>query len=494
MKKNNLRLEDLEKIDFSKLSYEEKIKTEALIKELYNRRLKYPILDFQPQEHQQDVINAVAVRRTKASFKPLYKYILLIGWNWAAKTSTGCYIDILLALWKTWQKYWLPYIWSARQLLIVTKTSDSIRTNLEPYFIWTNSVTDVLKIPDQEIAKIKRDPSTQALKSIKLKNGNEILFRTYDAWQARLEGSNPDFIHLDELPEREDIFIELLRGTRGENSQMLLTFTPTKFNPAVHNYFYWQNSELVKERSYIREVDSLANKYADHTWLEWLSTEEQKIRRYWQFVPPTWLVYKEFNRNQNVIEWIDPKELWPNTRFFWALDFWVNHPLAFLFIAVDEDWHIYVFDIIYEKWLLLSDLNTKVRDILSEYWITLEYIVADTADARARLELKEIWLHTIPADKFSKGENNLSNRRAWIFKINWLLKDWFLIISDRCKALIREFEIHAYKWNWSEEVEKTNDDALDALRYFVFWYTKPSIKKDYRKRIRNKTKVKANRY
>lgn len=99
---------------------------------------------------------------------------------------------------------------------------------------------DDIKLPKEEIAKggIKRDGSTQTLKQITLKNGNKIMFRTYDAGAARLEGSSPDFVHLDELPEREDIFIELLRGTRKIKSQMLLSFTPTKFNPAVHDYFY----------------------------------------------------------------------------------------------------------------------------------------------------------------------------------------------------------------------------------------------------------------
>ena len=113
------------------------------------------------------------------------------------------------------------------------------------------------------------------------------MFRTYDAGQARLEGSSPDFVHLDELPEKPEIFIELLRGTRKVNSQMLLSFTPTKFNPAVHDYFYGQESTAVSDKTFIREVDSLENTHADHTWLEGLSEEERKIRRYGMFIPPT---------------------------------------------------------------------------------------------------------------------------------------------------------------------------------------------------------------
>jgi len=486
-------LKDLQNIDLETLHVKERVKIQVLIKELKERKFYYPLLDFKPQLHQEEVLNAVWLRK---DWLPTYKYIMFIWWNGSGKTISSCYIDILLALGKEGcEKYSLPYIGESKQTLVVTKTSDSVKTNLEPYFLWTDSLGDDIKIPPSEIKKVKRDGSTQTLKEITLKNGNKIMFRTYDAWQARLEGSNPDFIHLDELPERSDIFVELLRWTRGQNTQMLLSFTPTKFNPAVHDYFYWQASDNVKSKTFIREVDSLENKFADHTWLEGLSEEEQKIRRYWMFIPPTWLVYNEFNRNNNLVDYISPRDLGAWTKYYGALDFGVNHPMAFLVIAVDADWHIYVFDMIYQKNMTLWELSSTVKSIISEHWISLEYIVADTADARARLELKENhWMDTVPADKWSKGENNLSNRRAWIFKINELFKNAMLMISDRCMDLIKELEVHAYKWNGSEEVIKTNDDALDALRYFIFSYKPQRESVKLKRRLKKINKKEINRY
>ena len=100
---------------------------------------------------------------------------------------------------------------------------------------------------------------------------------------------------------------------------------------------------------------------------------------------------------------------------------------------------------IYQEKLLLKDLVNLISERKNKRWFEFEYIVADSADARARLELKELWLNTIPADKFSKWETNLSNRRAWIFKINWLFDSSKLFISDNCSSLIREIETHAYK-------------------------------------------------
>ncbi len=291
-----LSLDDLEKINLEELDYGKRMRVMEIIANLKERKLNYPILDFKPQTKQEEIVQATGAFTKKGI--PVYKYIMFIWGNWSGKTINSVYIDILKALWRDGEKYWLPYIGEARQILVVTKTSDSIKTNLEPYFLGTGTMDDKIKLPKTEIQKVSRDPSSWAMKELLLKNWCKILFRTYDAWQARLEWSSPDFIHLDELPEREDIFIELLRGTRKENSQMLMSFTPTKFNAAVYNYFYWQESSEVIERTFIRQIDSFENKYADHTWLLWLTEEEIKIRRFWMFVPPTGLVYNKFLREQ----------------------------------------------------------------------------------------------------------------------------------------------------------------------------------------------------
>lgn len=486
-----LTYEQLMKIDLEQLSLEKRLRVQELTKELKERRLHYPIMDYVTMEHQQELVDAVSKRQKHKPKLPFYKFIMLIGWNGSGKTCGSVYINILMALGKSWEKYWLPYIGEAKQILVVTKTSDIIKTNLEPYFLWKNDLDDVIKIPKAEIEKVKRDWSTQALKEIILKNGTVILFRTYDAWQSRLEGSSPDFVHLDELPEREDIFLELLRGTRKQNSQMLLSFTPTKFNPAVFNYFYGQESDAVRDKTFIREVDSLENTHVDHTWLEWLSDEERKIRRFGKFVPPSWLVYNSFNRSNNLVKYISPRELWQWVKYYAWLDFGTSHPMAFVLIAIDTDWHIYVFDMIYQKSLLLWDLAEMIRSKIKEYWISLEYIVADTADKRARLELEKVHnIHTQPADKWSKWETNMSNRRAGIFKINELFEKWELIISDKCMKLVQELEVHAYKGNGTEDVIKENDDAIDALRYFIFSQKKQDNTNNYKKQIKKINKKK----
>jgi len=101
----------------------------------------------------------------------------------------------------------------------------------------------------------------------------------------------------------------------------------------------------------------------------------------------------------------------------------VKHPMAFAFIAVDEDNNIYVFDLIYGSGILIKDLVKAVLEKKNQHRIDFEYIVADAAGARERAEMKDCGINTMPADKWSKGENQTSNRRAGIMKVNQMLAD-----------------------------------------------------------------------
>ena len=473
-------LDALSDIDLDKLSLDERFRVQELIKELRERKTDFPIVDFELQEHQQAIEDAIAKRNP--DWTPFYKFVVMIWGNGWGKTIVWAYITSEKALGKVGvEKYWLRDLGHAIKCKIVTSTGNQIVENLEPYLLWTDvddgwvDVYDLLKIPQCEI-KGKPRKEKDVLKNIKLKSGAKIMFWTYDQWQARLQWGSPDFTWLDEVPERWSDFRELIRWTRNPMAQFLITFTPTNYNQKIYNWIFdnddgSKDAEYGSGRKFVTQVDSLKNKKWDHSWMKWLSDEELQIVRFWKFVPPTWLVYKSFSRPQNVMEYFHPRELWNDLRFYWALDFGVKHPMAFLFIAVDSDNHVYIFDMIYESNLLLKDLMTKVDEKKKDYWIDFEWIVADSQDARSRTELKELWMRTIKSNKRSKWENQMSNRKAWIMKINQMLNLWEIIVSDKCQALISEFEIHHYAEKGQDgTVVKEDDDALDALRYFIFNY------------------------
>lgn len=454
------------------------------IAEIRERKSKYPILDYVNQPYQQEFEDVI--KEKNEDWTPKYKFIIFIGWNWSWKTLSCARLTMLKALWDYTKELNLPFVWRAPTIKIATSTWSQIQENLEPYILWTETPDDIIKFPwyfsKQDlwpyVKKVRKDK--EILKEITLNNGTTIFFGSYDQWQARLQGSSPDFIWLDEIPTRWADFRELIRGTRKNNTQFLMSFTPTNYNRKIYDWIYWG-----EDNKFVRKINSLDNKLADHSWLSWLSEDELRIVRDWDFTPPTWLVYKNFNRDFNVVEYFDPKRLWNWVKFYWAIDFWVKHKTSFLFIGIDSDWHIYVFDSISESGVLLSDLSKEILRKKREYWIDFEWIVADSAWARERLELKELWIYTTKAKK-RKKEWNLSNRKGWILKINQLLSLWKLIISDKCKDLIDEFQTHHYKEKGEDwTVEKEWDDNLDALRYFIFNYHSPSETQNLKKK-RNK--------
>lgn len=64
------------------------------------------------------------------------------------------------------------------------------------------------------------------------------------------------------------------------------------------------------------------------------------------------------------MEHIEPtaQNLGEGVRYYRSIDFGTSHPTAALFIAVDADENVYVFDEIYESNMLLEDLKRKLDE------------------------------------------------------------------------------------------------------------------------------------
>ena len=462
---------------------------------LDQRKKLYWIRNAVLQEHQlylQDALKEKVDKVINKSRKyfPKYRKILYQWWNWSWKTFTWIYLTVKLALWELCYNYWLEYIWARKDIWIVTKSSSNITSTIQPYLLWDYSST---RIPPDAIEKTVMD--NWVLKSILLTNWTRISIRTYDQWFERLMGWSPDFILIDEEPTKKEVWQEILARWRRVECQIVITMTPLSWLTPVYEYFYEQSNEEVKNNCKVILVSSLDNKFADHSWLLWLSEQDRQMRIYWMFTPSTWLVYSSFSRYNNVIEHFHPNELGEWVEYYWAIDFWHTHPTAFLAIAIDLDWNIFIFDMLYKSWLLMKEVYEGIVEIKRRYWIDFNYIVADTAAKQQREELKALWIKTIAADKWSKWESNESNRKAWIFKVNWLLSERKLFISNKCIDLTKEFENHHYKEWWKDwEVEKTQDDALDALRYFIFWYKPHNVTDILKKEFKNKYKTAHNKY
>lgn len=435
---------------------------QLILDEIEARKAKYSIvsttLDRIPQQVR--LLNDMKTR-LEQEFRP--RYFLYYGWNGAGKSFCWAYITVLLALWQTTKKYKLPYIWAKKNIWVLTKSGSNVKTTIEPYLLGEGSGT---RIPPEQIEKVTRDNGI--LKEIKLFNGCSIKILTYDQGRENIQGGTPDFMWLDEEPVNEDVVWEILARTRNKDCEMLVTMTPLSGLTRIYEFFFNAESRNVKNASRVYLVSSLDNPFIDHTWTEGMTEEEYRLRVLGSFESPTWLVYNQFHRGRCVIPHIEPETLWDYVEYYRSIDFGVAHPTGVVFIAKDEDGNIYVWDEVYWSNLGIEEIASKIKS--TSWKREFEWTMRDSAAKREWLELERFGIKCRPADKHSKGENDMSNRKSGILLINQLLKDRKLIISSKCVNLIKEFETHYYKEGGKKdwEVNKTNDDLLDALRYAIF--------------------------
>lgn len=463
-------------VDLNREEAEKELK-ELLLK-LDDRKKNFKILDV-------DIINGTNWRKPIQKQVELFKdfqnrlnvelgkrlrYLLYYGGNGAGKTFIGAYVVALLALWHDWKKYSLPFIWSKKSIWIATKSGNNVKTTIDRYLLGNWSPC---RIPQCEIETINRD--NKILKSIYLKNGCIIYINTYDQGAENLQGWEPDFLWMDEEPVDEDVWTELRFRTRDEACETLITMTPLSGLTPVYEYFFEQSDEDVRSKSKVYHVSSMDNPHTDKTLTKGLNEETYRLRVEGSFENPTWLVYNEFFRSRNTILHFDPRLMsisWWDVRYYRGVDFWTSHPTAVVFLAQDEDDNFYVWDEIKESDMLLSDIVERINK--KSVWFHFEYTIRDSAAKREGMELQKLGIRTVPADKHSKGANDMSNRRTWILLLNEMMSKWKLLISSNCTKLIRELETHYYKEGGKKdgEVNKENDDLLDALRYVIFMVKK----------------------
>lgn len=227
------------------------------------------------------------------------------------------------------------------------------------------------------------------------------------------------------------------------------------------------------------EIDSLREEIPEEAF------DQEILARFTTFVGR---VYKDFDRRYHVIE---PFEIPPTWDIYRGLDIGHNNPTACLFIAVDNDDNWYIFDEHYESRKTIEYHAGRINAKSTNLRVIATYI--DPSASQWVDELARYGVYVTPANKEVRSSTQ-SWVRAGIAKIQEKLRrrpgrkvEWRtepeggepgLFVFKTCRNTIREFE--TYRWkkrppqsaslNEPEEPEKSNDHAMDALRYFAVSY------------------------
>lgn len=272
--------------------------------------------------------------------------------------------------------------------------------------------------------------------------------------------------------------------------------------PAGYNHFHKLFERGTTENDLYKswKFTSYDNPYLDKNWIDSRrkeKTEDAFATEYLaDFKKYYGLVYKEFNREVHVIEPFDIPEGWSIYR---AIDFGSTNPTACLWVAVDSDENIYVFDEHYQTGETI-DYHAGIINARSKRNITATY--GDPSGAQWISEFAQRGIYITPANK-EVGTNFNSWVRFGIEKVGEKLRsvpgrinptiqskrdesrdsvgEPSLYVFSNCANVIREFE--TYRWkeksvtqaqdlNEPDVPEKANDHAMDALRYFAVSYKK----------------------
>jgi len=314
--------------------------------------------------------------------------------------------------------------------------------------------------------KAKESPSLEITVNTIDDGESTIVLRGWEAVET-LRGQEFDYIVLDEVASMRNFWVgwqEVLLPTfRMSRGGALFISTPKGFNHFYDLYNQqgkdWESFTFTTYDNPFINPDEIADAKES-------STEDKFAQEYMaDFRKQEGLVYKEFNRVAHTYE-----EL-PDVKFVemcMPIDFGYRHPCAALTVQVDSDGNYYVDD----EWYKTEKTEDEIADYALSQRPNKVYPDPENQSAIEVLRRKGLNVREVVKGKGSVQTGIGLVREAFL--------SGRLRINQACINLISELETYHYpesnsKGILNENPEKVDDDALDALRYFIMSHTPPKV-------------------
>jgi len=306
-----------------------------------------------------------------------------------------------------------------------------------------------------------------------LPNGGRIVSMSCDSGREGFQGGSVSMVWIDEEPNDEGIFHECLLRTVDQKGKVIITATPLKglswmFERFVENPA--KGFEVVK-------ISGLDNPYVSsfkmRRTVSHLTEASQRSRLFGEFSSQSGLVYPEFSKDTHLI---DIEEIPNHWRRYISIDFGSSHPFCALWVAeapagyYSSDTTLIVYRELYWVNHTTIESGREINRINKLHNEEIHWYVADPESKDGRLTLgRECNIRTLPAPKHLGVNEGINMVREYL-QIDKEGKSRLLFTKD-VKNTLREFRL--YKWdNKSKKdvVKKTNDHAMDSLRYGIMQY------------------------
>lgn len=332
-------------------------------------------------------------------------------------------------------------------------------------------------------------------------NGSMVYFRHLDdeAALASLLSLNLGWFGIDQAEEVPEAAFLTLIGRIGRVEGGPPAWGATVGNPAGHNWIWrrWKRKDVRNPQDYhLLEAMTTDNPFAAADYVQTLldSYDSHWIQRY---VYGSWdafkgQVYDEWDENVHVIDPVDIDERWIAGL---GADFGYNHPTVFLFIAVDWNGIVHVYDEVVGREKLpewyIDEL--KQRGIVNKK-TGFQHPVYGPHDIMNRNPVtgKNLQAEYQRQGLYIYGGNRMKpyvgiQRIKQLLKIDPNRKNPFtgkmgcpgMVVHRHCEQFIEE--VGVYRWKdlkpgqednqeQPDEVVKVNDDAMDAFRAWAMSY------------------------
>lgn len=384
--------------------------------------------------------------------------------------------------------------------LVARQTSGALAGNTQKVLLEGDDKPPI--IPADAIAHRSEKHGT----TIRLHNGSEILFRSFQDWNdTKLLGPNYGFVYIDELTECTEkvwlAFLSRLRHPAGPEQAWGTT------NPNGHDWVWRRfhpDSGQAEPGSLLLHAPSEENTHLSASYLKWLREQPAEWQKRFvdaNFDTASGQIWDEWNRHIHVVPSFEIPYTWTRME---SLDHGRRNPTAVLWFTVDPEDNLIVIDGYYEPGLVSQHAEAiiakreqrKYGPIVADPQVFVRGHKGDTvADEYGKHGL----MLTPAANEVGAGLNRVSEflkrRPGEVFP------DWHpyagtlgpddlgaprLFVLDVPGTLDLRREIPDYRWrdlapsqadraDEPEEPRKKDDHACDALRYGVMARPRPVV-------------------
>ena len=307
-------------------------------------------------------------------------------------------------------------------------------------------------------------------------NDSMMDFLTYEQDTEKHAGTSRHFVWFDEEPPK-NIFDENMLRLVDVGGHYWITMTPLLGLTWIYNdYVLPIMIEGVNNPNVtIIEVHTDDNPHINlqvlEVLLQGMSQEDKDARRKGKFLAHAGLIYPNFDEEKHVIPPLRYEDI--HYPIVAGMDHGTRNPTAWVFGFVDGDGVLTIFHVHYATGWRVDEHAEYVHNFCAENNLDLYYVVGDPAITQVS-GITNTSVHSTYAEcgvSIVLGNNAVNHG---IDRVKYYLDHGLLRVTEDCKPLIREFR--EYRWSKQnkknlndprETPTKTNDHALDALRYLV---------------------------